>query len=151
MVLYPGLFTNKDPENATKALNFINKNPSFKTFDSYYYIAFSFERKGDFLKAKENYEKAIALEGNDKDAYRTYLYYVNFLSTSGDYLKAEEYMQKMELLSQTGNEMFRNSYKAELMGAKVVYYLNIGDYQAYVDASSLRSLPCLSLTDCRLW
>lgn len=44
-------------------------------------------------------------------------------------------MQKMELLSQTGNEMFRNSYKAELMGAKVVYYLNIGDYQAYVDAS----------------
>ena len=134
-VLYPGLFTNKDPENATKALNFINKNPSFKTFDSYYYIAFSFERKGDFLKAKENYEKAISLEGNDKDAYRTYLYYVNFLSKSGDYLKAEEYMQKMELLSQTGNEMFRNSYKAELMGAKVVYYLNIGDYQAYVDAS----------------
>ena len=134
-IIYPDLFTNKDPDNANKALEFINKNPTFKTFDSYYYIAYSFERKGDFLKAKENYEKAIALDGNDKDAYRSYLYYVNFLSKSGDYLKAEEYMQKMERMSLTGNEMFRGSYKAELLGARVVYYLNIGDYQSYVDAS----------------
>ncbi len=134
-VIYPGLFSNEDPDNASKALEFINKNPSFKTFDSYYYIAFSFERKGDFLKAKENYEKAISLEVDDNNAFHSYLFYINFLSKSGDYLKAEQYMQKVERLSQTGNVLFRDSYKAELMGAKVVYYLNIGDYQSYVDAS----------------
>ena len=134
-VIYPGLFSNTDPEIATKALNFISKNTSFKTFESYYYIAYAFERKGDFLRAKENYEKAISLESSDKNAYRTYLFYTNFLSKSGDYLKAEEYIRKMEQQSLTGSEMFRNSYKAEAMGAKVVYYLNIGDYQSYIKAA----------------
>ncbi len=134
-VLYPGLFSNKDPQNATKALEFINKYPQFRTGDSYYYIAYSFERKGDFSRAKENYEKAISMESKDKDAYHSYLFYTNFLSKSGDYLKAEEYIQKMEQQSKTGSEMFRESYKAEVMGARVVYYLNIGDYQSYVNAS----------------
>ena len=134
-VIYPGLFTNKDPKNAEKALEFINKYPEYKKGDSYYYIAYSFERKGDFLKAKEHYEKAMAMESTEKEAYHTYLFYINFLSRSGDYLKADEYMQKVEQLSKTGNEMFRDSYKAELMGARVVYYLNIGDYQSYVEAS----------------
>ena len=134
-VIYPGLFTNKDPQNAEKALDFINRNPEYKKGDSYYYIAYSFERKGDFHKAKENYEKAMSMESTDINAYHTYLFYINFLSKSGDYLKAEEYMQKVERLSQTGGEMFRDSYKAELMGARVVYYLSIGDYQSYVDAS----------------
>ncbi len=134
-VLYPGLFSNKDPQNATKALEFINTYPEFKTGDSYYYIAYSFERKGDFSRAKENYEKAISMESKDKDAYHSYLFYTNFLSKSGDYLKAEEYIQKMEQQSKTGSEMFRDSYQAEVMGAKVVYYLNIGDYQSYIKAS----------------
>ncbi len=134
-VIYPGLFSNKDPNIATKALDFIFKNPSFRTFESYYYIAYAFERTGDFSKAKENYEKAISMETTDPNAYHSYLFYTNFLSKSGDYLKAEEYIQKMEQQSLTGSEMFRNSYKAEAMGAKVVYYLNIGDYQSYVNAS----------------
>jgi tetratricopeptide (TPR) repeat protein len=134
-VIYPGLFSNKDPTIATKALDFINKNSSFKTFESYYYIAYAFERKGDFSKAKENYEKAISMGVTDPNAYHSYLFYTNFLSKSGDYLKAEEYIQMMEKQSLTGNEMFRDSYKAEAMGAKVVYYLNIGDYQSYVNAS----------------
>lgn len=134
-VIYPGLFSNKDPNIAAKALDFINKNPSFKKSDSYYYIAYAFERTGDFSKAKENYEKAISMETSDPTAYHTYLFYTNFLSKSGDYLKAEEYIKKMELQSLTGNEMFRDSYKAEAMGAKVVYYLNIGDYQSYIKAS----------------
>lgn len=133
--IYPGLFSNKDPQIATRALNFIDKNPSFKTFESYYYIAYAFERKGDFLKAKENYEKAIGLESKDPNAYRTYLFYTNFLSKSGDYLKAEEYIQKMEKLSASATDMFRDSYKAEAMGARVVYYLNIGDYQSYIKAA----------------
>ncbi|MDZ4796071.1 MAG: CHAT domain-containing protein [Bacteroidota bacterium] len=134
-VIFPGLFTNKDPQNATKALEFINKYTEYKKFDSYYYIAFSFERKGDFVSARENYEKALSMESTDPTAYHTYLYYTNFLSKSGEYLKAEEYIQKMEHLSLTGNELFRDSYKAEVMGAKVTYYLNIGDYQSYIGAS----------------
>jgi CHAT domain-containing protein len=134
-VLFPGLFDNKDPQNSTKALDFINKYPEYKTFESYYYIAYSFERKGDFSKAKENYEKAISMETTDPNAFHSYLFYTNFLSKSGDYLKADEYIQKMEKQSLTGSEMFRDSYKAEALGAKVVYYLNIGDYQSYVDAS----------------
>jgi CHAT domain-containing protein len=134
-VIYPGLFSNKDPEIATKALDFINKNPSFKTPDSYYYIAYAFERKGDFQQAKKNYETSMSMEPPDKNAYRSYMFYANFLSKSGDYLKADEYIRKMEQLSQTGDEIFRTSFKAEAMGSKVVYYLNIGDFQSYSKAA----------------
>jgi CHAT domain-containing protein len=134
-IIYPGLFSNTDPEIATKALDFINKNPSFKTPDSYYYIAYAFERKGDFQQAKRNYETSMSMELPDKNAYRSYMFYANFLSKSGDYLKADEYIRKMEQLSQTGDELFRTSYKAEAMGSKVVYYLNIGDFQSYSKAA----------------
>lgn len=134
-VIYPGLFSNKDPEIATKALDFINKNYSFKTPDSYYYIAYAFERKGDFQQAKKNYETSMSMEPPDKNAYRSYMFYANFLSKSGDYLKADEYIRKMEQLSQTGDDIFRTSYKSEAMGSKVVYYLNIGDYQSYSKAA----------------
>lgn len=134
-VIYPGLFSNKDPEIAIKALDFINKNPSFKTPDSYYYIAYAFERKGDFQQAKKNYEASMSMEPQDKNAYRSYMFYANFLSKSGDYLKADEYIRKMEQLSQTSDEIFRNSYKSEAMSSKVVYYLNIGDYQSYSKAA----------------
>ena len=134
-VIYPGLFKNDDPQIATRALDFISKNPSFKTFDSYNYIAYAFERKNDFTKARENYEKAFSMENNDKESYRTYMFYTNFLSRSGDYLKAEEYISKMEQLSKTSNDIFKDSYLSEAMGAKVIYYLSIGDYQSYVKAS----------------
>ncbi|MEO7983485.1 MAG: CHAT domain-containing protein, partial [Bacteroidota bacterium] len=134
-VIYPGLFDNKDPEIAMKALDFINKNTSFKTPDNYYYIAYAFERKGDFQQAKKTYEISMSMEPADKNAYRSYMFYANFLSKSGDYLKAEEYITKMERLSQTGDAMFRDSYKSEAMGSKVVYYLNVGDYQSYTKAA----------------
>lgn len=134
-VIYPGLFSNKDPNIASKALDFINKNPTFKTPDSYYYIAYAFERKGDFQQAKKNYETSMSMEPQDKNAYRSYMFYANFLSKSGDYLKADEYIRKMEQLSQTGDEIFRTSYKAEAMSTKVVYYLNIGDFQSYSKAA----------------
>ncbi|MDZ4806666.1 MAG: CHAT domain-containing protein [Bacteroidota bacterium] len=134
-VIYPGLFDNKDPQIATKALDFINKNPSFKTADSYNYIAYAFERKGDFQQAKKNYEISMSMEPAEKNAYRSYMFYANFLSKSGDYLKADEYIRKMEQLSQTSDEIFRTSYKAEAMGCKVTYYLNIGDYQSYAKAA----------------
>ncbi|NOT49855.1 MAG: CHAT domain-containing protein [Chitinophagaceae bacterium] len=134
-VIYPGLFSNKDPEIANKAIDFIEKNPSFKTPDTYYYIAYAFERSGNFLQAKRYYEMSMSMEPADKNAYRSYMFYANFLSRSGDYLKADEYIRKMELLSQTGDAMFRDSYKSEAMGSKVIYYLNIGDYQSYSKAA----------------
>ncbi|HEV7781786.1 MAG TPA: CHAT domain-containing protein [Chitinophagaceae bacterium] len=134
-VIYPGLFSNSDPDIASKAVAFIDRYPEYKNFDSYYYIAFAFERKGDFTGARQNYEKALSLDTGGKDVYHTYLFYTNFLSKSGDYLKAEEYIRKMDQQSLTGSEMFRNSYKAEAMGAKVVYYLNIGDYKSYIEAA----------------
>ncbi len=134
-VIYPGLFSNSDPDIANKAIAFINKYPEYKNFDSYYYIAFAFERKGDFTGARQNYEKALALDTAGPEAYHSYLFYTNFLSKSGDYLKAEEYIRKMEQQALTGSELFRNSYKAEAMGARVVYYLNIGDYKSYIEAS----------------
>ena len=56
------------------------------------------------------------MEPADKNAYHSYMFYANFLSKSGDYLKADEYIRKMEQLSQTGDEIFRTSYKAEAMG-----------------------------------
>jgi CHAT domain-containing protein len=133
--IYPNLFTNNDPEIANKALAFIEKYPEYKNFDNYYYIAFAFERKGDFGRAKHNYEQAIKLDTGGKDIYHSYLFYTNFLSKSGDYLKAEEYIRKIEQESLTGSELFRESYKSELLGAKVVYYLNIGDYKSYIEAA----------------
>src|SRR5688572_10320663 len=39
--IYPALFSNSDPQIASKALAFIDKHPVFRTFESYYYIAFS--------------------------------------------------------------------------------------------------------------
>src|SRR5690606_27104588 len=35
------------------------------------------------------------------------------------------------------NEFFRTGYKSEALSARVVYYLNIGDYQSYVKASEI--------------
>src|SRR5690606_38105152 len=87
-----------------------------------------------FRKAKENYELAIRLAGNEKEEYHSYLFYTNFLTRSGDYLKAEEYIRKMESLSEAASDYFKTGYRAEAMSAKIVYYLTIGDYQSYVQA-----------------
>ncbi|MBX9853665.1 MAG: CHAT domain-containing protein [Cytophagaceae bacterium] len=130
-VYYPALFSTTDPDNASKALNFLTKNPSLQNFNNYTWIAYAFERNGDFRKAKENYEKAQRLTGNLKEEFHTFSYYTNFLSRSGDYLKAEEFIQKMEKLSSEANEMFRSSYKSEAATSKMVYYLSIGDYNSY--------------------
>ncbi len=134
-ILYPALFSTKDPDNASKALQFINEHPSFKNFNDYTFIAYAFERNGDYQRAKEMYELAVPLAGNEKEEYHSWTYYACFLARSGDYLKAEEYIHRMEKLSQEANPMFKDSYKSEAMTTKVVYYLTIGDYQSYVEAS----------------
>jgi CHAT domain-containing protein len=133
--LYPGLFSTKDPENAVKALRFIEQYTSYKNFGTYTYIGYAFERNGDFLKAKENYRAALKYVGNEKEEYHSWMFYTNFLARSGEYLEAEEYIKRMERLSQEANPIFKDSYKAEAMNARVVYYLSVGDYQSYAQAS----------------
>lgn len=130
-VYYPSLFTTTDPNNAVKAVQFLEKNPSLKNFGNYIYVGYAFERNADFKKAKQYYELGISLAGNDKDEYHSYGYYTNFLSRSGDYLKAEEFIQKMERLSEEANEWFRMGYKSESISSKAIYYFAIGDYQSY--------------------
>lgn len=129
------LFKNDDPDIATKALNFINKHPSLKSFSNYMYTGYAFERANDFKKAKETYEKGLALVGDERKEYHSYLYYTNFLTRTGEYLKADELIRKLEVLSEEAGEYFRTSYKAEAMSARVIYYLNVGDYRSYVQAS----------------
>ncbi len=138
-MIFSTLFETNDPDNAAKALQFIEKNPSLKSFSNYIYIGYAFERNGDFLKAKENYEHAIGLAGNDREEYHTYAYYTGFLVRSGDYLKAEEYIQKMEKLSVQAIESLRFAYKSEALSSKMVYYLTIGDYQSYVQVAEEQS------------
>ncbi|MCX6319335.1 MAG: CHAT domain-containing protein [Bacteroidetes bacterium] len=137
--LYPGLFNTKDPQNAEKALKFLDQYTSYKNFGTYSFIGYAFERNGDFNKARENYEKAIQYMGNEKEEYHSWMFYTNFLARSGEYLKAEEYIQRMERLAQESNPMFRDGYSAEAMSAKVIYYLSIGDYQQYAHLSEINN------------
>lgn len=133
--IYPGLFSTKDPDIGNKALQFLAQYPSFRNFSTYNYIGYAFERNGDFSKANENYRQALAYVGNEKEEYHSWMFFTNFLARAGEYLEAEEYIRRMERLSQEANPVFRDGYKAEAMNAKVVYYLSIGDYQSYAQAS----------------
>ena len=133
---YPALFSRTDPENAIKAAQFLSKNPSLQTFNNLTYVAYAFERNGDFEKAKENYEKALTKKGNEKEEFHSYSYYTSFLVRSGDYLQAEEYIKKMEKLSEEANDMFKASYKSEALVTKPNYYLSVGDYSSYLKAAN---------------
>lgn len=135
----PALFRNYDSKNAEKALQFINKHEKFKTFSNYTFIGYAFERHSDFINAKESYQAAIPLAKNENEVYHSYMYYTNFLTRTGDYQLADDYIRKMEGLSTTANSFFKEGYKAEAMAARIVYYLNIGDYQSYVKASEIRN------------
>lgn len=133
--LYPGLFSTKDPENAAKALTFISQYTSYKSFSTYSFIAYAFERNGDFAGARENYEMAMKYVGNEKEEHHSWMFYTNFLARSGEYLKAEEFIRRMERLAEEAQPLLRDGYKAEAMNARTVYYLSIGDYQSYATAS----------------
>ena len=142
---FPALFRNYDPKNAEKALDFINKHTELKTFSNYTYIGYAFERNNDFINAKENYQRALPLAENENEIYHSYLYYTNFLTRMGDYQQADEYIHKMELLATTANGFFKESYKSEAMSSRIIYYLNVGDYQSYVQASEKRNVELLPI------
>jgi CHAT domain-containing protein len=135
-VYFPALFSTTDPENASKAVLFLTKNPSLQTYNNYTYVGYAYERNGDFKKAKENYERALALRRDDKTEFYSYSYYTNFLSRTGEYLKAEEYIARMEKLSEQAIDLYKVSYKSESLTSKVVYYLSVGDYYNYVQSAN---------------
>lgn len=134
-VYFPALFNTTNPQNAQRALSFLNQNPTLQSFNNYTFVAYGFERASDYSKAKKIYEQALLFGKDDSQEFHSYSYYTNFLSHSGDYLKAEEYIRKMEKLAESAIDMLQISYRSEMYNSKSVYYLAIGDYQSYIKAS----------------
>jgi len=138
--LYPGLYETKNPDNAKKALAFLDTYTSFRTMANYTGIAYAFERNGDFENARKYYLHALSFAGDEKNEHVSYLYYILFLTRSGDYLKAEELIKKIEGLAQTAStDILRMSYRNEALSAHTLYYYYIGDYESYVKSSELQN------------
>ncbi|MFM2137832.1 MAG: hypothetical protein RJA57_139 [Bacteroidota bacterium] len=134
--ILPGLYQTKDPENARKALEFLDRYASFRTFSNYTAIGYAFERNGDFTSAQRYYELALPLAGDEKKEHVAYLNYILFLAKSGDYQRAESYIRRTETLAQTAEtDLIRRSYYNEGLSARTLYYFFIGDYESYVKAS----------------
>ncbi len=152
---FPALFSTKDPNNAIDAEAYLKTNAGKQNYTNYCFLGYAFERNGDYIKAREYYEKAMQLPEDDKTVYHSYSYYAGFLARTGDYLKAEELIARMEKLSKDASEYLRTGYHSESIAAKSVYYLAIGDYQSYVKSSeeqykfmeqvySTNKIPCPS-------
>lgn len=132
-VYYPNLFKSRDIKFSFKAVKFLDKHPDLQNFNNYTFSAYSFERNGDFENAQKYYEYAMELA--NKDEYHSYSFYCNFLSKSGQYQKAEEIIEIIRKLSVTASDLYKVSYKTELVSVRSIYYLNIGDYLNYMEAS----------------
>ncbi|MFM2338792.1 MAG: hypothetical protein RL115_1985 [Bacteroidota bacterium] len=155
--VYKNLYETTDPENANKALAFLEKHPSYKTYVNYCGIAYAFDKNGDLANAKKYYEHSLSLVTDDKKEYFSYLTYVLFLIKYGDYLQAEEYIHKLENLATTATEMFSASYKSEAIAAHALYSFYTGDFESYLHYATLQAamlaktyeknkLPCAGLT-----
>lgn len=137
--LYPGLYQTTDPDNAKKALAFLEKYSSYRNMANYNGIAYAFERNGDFTHARKYYEHAITLAGDEKNEHVSYLYYILFLTKSGDYQKAEALIKKVEELAETAtSDILKTSYHNEARSAHTLFYFYIGDYESYVKSSDLQ-------------
>jgi CHAT domain-containing protein len=137
--IYPGLYETRDPDNAKKAISFMNKHSTFQSFANYTGVAYAFERNGDFSNAKKYYEYATNFVTDEKKEYTSYLFHTLFLTKYGDYQAAEEMIKKMETLSQTADTTLRESYKNETLAAHTLYYFYTGDYEAYVRSSEIQN------------
>lgn len=138
--LYPGLYETKDPDNAKKAIEFLDKYTSFQSFANYTGVAYAFERNGDFKNAKQYYEYTLRFVTDDTKDYTSYLYYILFLTKFGDYQKAEELIRKVETLSKTAeSDILKTSYRNEALSAHTLFYFFTGDYEAYVQSSEIQN------------
>jgi CHAT domain-containing protein len=155
--IYKNLYETSDPENASKAVAFLEKYASYKTYPNYTGIAYAYERNGDLTNAKKYYEHSLTLVTDDQKEYFSYITYVLFLCKYGDYLKAEEFIRKMETLATTATEIFRESYKNEAISAHALYSFYTGDFESYLYYSNVQAvvlnkvyeknkLPCANLT-----
>jgi hypothetical protein len=135
-IYYPALFKTDDSDNARKASQFLKENPSLKTYDNLTYVAYAYERNGDYQKAKENYLLARSLKTDEKTVYHPQFYYINFLGRIGEYLEAEKEMKRLELLSDQAVDMFKTSYRTELYASKMQYAWSLGDFHTYLENSN---------------
>jgi CHAT domain-containing protein len=133
--IFPDLFKTIHKDNADKAVAFLTANPALQNYSNYSYIAYAFERNGDFSNAKKYYEHALTLEADPKTEYLPLNFYTNFLSRSGDYMKAGEYILKMDKLSMEAMDIYKTSYKSCALTSKTIYFMAIGDYQSFIQAS----------------
>ena len=136
--LFPALYETTDPDNAKKAVAFLDSHPSFQSFANYTGVAYAYERNGDYTNARKYYEHCLTLVKDDKKEYASYLYYILFLSRSGEYQRAEEMIRKIENLAKTADEMLRMGYKNEALSARTFFSYYSGDYGAYLVASDLQ-------------
>lgn len=159
--LYPGLYETKDPDNAKKAIAFLDKYKSFQNYANYTGIAYAFERNGDFTNAKKYYEHTQKFITDETKEHTTYLSYILFLAKSGDYQKAEELIRKLETLAKTTTSYLQTSYKNEALSAHTLFYFYTGDYESYVQSSEIQyaelakmyatyNMPCTGQENIRL-
>jgi CHAT domain-containing protein len=133
--IYQDLFKTVHKDNADKAIAFLDGNPSLQNFSNYTYIAYAYERNGDFQNAKKYYEHALTFNADPKTEFLPLNFYTNFLCRSGDYTKAEEYIQKMDKLSIEAIDIFKTSYKSIALTSKTIYFLAVGDYQSFIQSA----------------
>lgn len=136
--LFPALYETTDPDNADKALKFLDAHISFQTYANYTGVAYAFERNGDYKKAKQYYEYCLSMVKDDKKEYASYLYYILFLARSGEYQRAEEMIRHIESLAKTAIEVLSQGYRNEALSARTLFYYFTGDNESYVKASQLQ-------------
>ncbi|HUM96609.1 MAG TPA: CHAT domain-containing protein [Chitinophagaceae bacterium] len=136
--LFPALYETTDPDNADKALKFLDQHISFQSYANYTGVAYAYERNGDYKKAKQYYEYCLTMVKDDKTEYASYLYYILFLARSGEYQLAEEMIRHIEALSTSAIEMLRMGYHNEALSARTLFYYFTGDNESYVKASQLQ-------------
>lgn len=137
--LYPQLYQTTDPENANKAVTFLDIHTSFRSAANYNGVAYAYERNGDFVNAKKYYEYSFTYVKDEQTEYVSYLTYILFLAKSGDYQKAEELIKKVEHLEKTASEMLRQSYRMEALSAHTLYSFYTGDYEGYLKFSDIQN------------
>ena len=131
-------------KNDDKAIDLINKNINVAYAEDqilyYELLAFIYQIKGDILKSRNNYKKAIDLtiainEKNHINVVIAYLNYSNFLISNNQFKEAEEVLKKSYQIIQNttpiNGMLLSNYYKTEgnLANGKPVATQNLESFK----------------------
>ncbi len=120
-----------------KAANFIEKNPSVKSFGNYSHLANYFEKAGDFGLADEYYNLAFTNIDLDKDAFISIVQPAFFYLKSGQYDKVEECLAlNKQLIESTDNQYILPGLETQDYTVRMYYFLYVGDYFNYIKSSN---------------